>query len=227
MAKGGIRLLIADKDATVRDILMFGAREEKFEADGASDGIQALKLLKKATYNLAVLDAEMPQLGGVIVCRHLRKSSAMPVILTSGNGNEQNRIEAFQAGANDYVLKPFFPREVTLRIKSLLTLAGASPVRTKALAMGGVEIDPQARAVYVDHALRPLSPKEFDLLLCFARNPGQAFSRSQLLDHVWGQDFFGTERTVDTHVKSLRQKLAPYDGAIVTVWGYGYKFVVD
>lgn len=218
------KLLIADADASIRGIVALFAAEEGWRCDAASDGISVLKLLRREQYDLVILDTDLAGVDGKIICRHLRKTTRIPVIFLSMNGAETERLEGFAAGGNDYLVKPFYPRELVARIKNLLMLCGHSPARTKSLTVGGIRIDLESRAVTVDGQGVPLTPKEYDLLLFFARNPQQAFSRDALLDLVWGQGFDGTDRTVDSHVKSLRGKIRPHQDYIVTVWGYGYKF---
>jgi len=219
-----VRLLAADGDLSVREIIRLAAAEQGWGCDDAADGIAALKLLRRGRYHAIVLDAELPDVDGVFVCRHLRKTVQTPVIFLSKNGAEANRLAAFEAGGNDYVLKPFYPRELVARIRSLLTLTGcgASPAR-EAVDAGKLRVDTRSRTAFLEGRALQLTPKEYDLLLFFCQHPFHAFSRDTLLDEVWGQDFFGSDRTVDTHVKSLRGKLRPYE-YIETVWGFGYKF---
>ncbi len=219
-----IRLLVADGDASVRDIIRLGAGEEGWRCEMAPDGIAALKLLKRQTYDLIILDAELPEVEGLIVCRHLRKESAVPVILISRNTKEAERLAGFAAGGNDYVIKPFYPRELMARIRNLLKLCGHAVGSRKPLEAGRIVIDLDSHAVLVDGQTITLAPKEFDLLLFFCRNPGQAFTRDNLLDLVWGDEYDGSDRTVDTHVKALRGRVPPCQRYIQTVWGFGYRF---
>jgi len=199
------------------------AAEQGWICDDAADGIAALKLLRRMRYHLVVLNAELPDVDGIFVCRHLRKSEMIPVIFTSKSGAETDRLAGFEAGGNDYVIKPFFPRELIARMKNLLTLTGCDTGVSKTVTAGNLRIDISSHTVSLDGRTLQLTPKEYDLLLFFCQHPFQAFSRDNLLDEVWGRDFFGSDRTVDTHVKILRGKLQPYD-YIETVWGFGYKF---
>lgn len=219
-----IRLLIADADQTVRDIIRLGAEEEGWRCDQVADGIAALKALKRRGYDIVILDAELPEVDGLIVCRHLRKSSETPVIFISKNGKETDRLAGFSAGGNDYVLKPFFPRELIVRVRNLLKLRGHAVSSQKPLAANRILIDLDSHTVFLDNQPIKLAPKEYDLLLFFCRNPGQAFSREGLLNLVWGDDYEGSDRTVDTHIKALRNKIQPCQSYIQTVWGYGYRF---
>ena len=220
----GIRLLIADTDASIRGIIRVAAREEGWDCSEAADGIVALKLFRRNSYHLAVLDYDLAELNGRIVCKQIRKSSKIPIILLSVHSGEAERLAGFAAGGNDYILKPFYPGEVVARIKSLMTLYGYDNVQKKTLQRGGIEIDLLSYNVYVDQKVIRLTPKEYDLLVFFCQNPKKAFSRDALLDLVWGDDFDGSDRTVDTHVKSLRGKIRPYSFYIATIWGVGYKF---
>jgi two-component system response regulator ResD len=218
-----VRILAADGDLSVREIIRLAAGEQRWACDEAADGVAALKLLRRGSYHVAALDAELPDIDGVFICRHLRKTVQTPVIILSRNGAEQSRLAAFEAGGNDYVLKPFYPRELVARIRSLLALTGHGTNAARGIDAGKLRVDTQSRTASLEGRSLQLTPKEYELLLFFCRHPFHAFSRDTLLDEVWGQDFFGSDRTVDTHVKSLRCKLQPY-GYIETVWGFGYKF---
>ncbi len=219
-----VRLLVADADVSVREIVRLATAEQGWLCDDAADGIAVFKLLRRYRYNLIVIDVDLPDIDGIFVCRHLRKNAQTPLIFMSKDGSENDRLAAFEAGGNDYVLKPFYPREMVARIKNLLTLTGCNPSAPKPISAGELRVDTHSHtADFVDGRALQLTPKEYDLLLFFCKHPYQAFSRDVLLDEVWGRDFFGSDRTVDTHVKSLRGKLQPLD-YIETIWGFGYKF---
>jgi two-component system response regulator ResD len=203
------KLLAADADPTVREIISLCARGEGWLFDGAPDGLSALKRLRRNEYNLVILEAELPEVDGFIVCRHLRKSANVPVIFISRHGNEASRLAAFEAGGNDYVLKPFYPRELVARIKNLLNIWGHDARAANIIRAGEISLDLSSHRAAVSGSEVKLTPKEFELLLFFMRNQRQAFSRDSLLQLVWGQDFFGSDRTVDTHIKSLRGKILP------------------
>ncbi len=220
-----IRVFAADSDAAVREIIKHITSMEGWFCDLSENGIDALKRLRKNDYDLLVLDAELRDIDGYIVCRHFRKGSQAPVILTSRHSGERERIEAFYSGGNDFVIKPFYPLELMARAKNLIRLCGLSE-SPKSLAAGPIKIDLDFRSVYAGGRKISLAPKEYDLLLFFCRNPHQAFSRDMLLELVWGMDYFGSDRTVDTHIKSLRRKLQPYHTCIETVWGYRYKLEI-
>lgn len=220
------KLLAADADPKVREIIRLCAKAEGWLCDEAQDGISALKQLRRNEYHLVILEAELPEVNGYIVCRHLRKSANMPVVFISRDSNETNRLAGFEAGGNDYVIKPFYPRELVARIKNLLTIWGHNALASNIIRAGEISLNLGSHQAAVNGNEVKLTPKEFDLLLFFLRNQRQAFSRDSLLQLVWGQDFFGTDRTVDTHVKSLRGKILPCQNSIQTVWGYGYKFEI-
>ncbi len=222
----GIRVLIADADAAVREIVQFSVQEAGWACSEARDGIAAIKLFRRQAYSLAILDVELPEINGKIVCAQFRKTARIPVIFLSVHRSEENRLAAFDAGGNDYVVKPFYPRELIARARSLISLTGHMAETRHRLAVGPLRIDLDSHLIHLDDALLQLTPREYDLLLFFCQNPNRAFSRNLLLDAVWGEQFIGTDRTVDTHVKSLREKIKPYHNHIVTVWGYGYKFEV-
>ena len=218
------KLLVADADSSVRSIVRLSAQEEGWHCDEAADDIAAIKHLRKKEYHLAVLDADLPSMGGLIVCMHVKKHIRTPIILLSRSGQEEDRLAGFAAGCNDFVIKPFYPRELMARAKNLLKLCGVFQSAEKFFTAGQMQIHAHSRTAYLCDCQMQLTPKEYDLLLFFVKNPHQAFSRDMLLDRVWGIDFIGTDRTVDTHVKSLRAKLHPYPHYIETVWGIGYKF---
>lgn len=221
-----IRLLAADADLSVREIIRLAAAEQGWACESAKDGISALKLVRRNQYHLAVVEVELPEINGLIVCRQLRKTPGIPVILIARDGRENSRLEGFAAGGNDYVLKPFYPHELMARVRNLLELCGMHVHPRNVIAAGELRIEADSRTVTLAGKRLQLSPKEYDLLLFFCKNADRAFSRDSLLDLVWGTDFEGTDRTVDTHIKSLRSKLAPYQSCIETVWGFGYKFSI-
>jgi DNA-binding response OmpR family regulator len=221
-----IRLLIADADPSVRAIVRRCAEDEKWLLDEAKDGIEAVKLLRRKKYHLIILEVELPVIDGFMICENLKHNPDVLVIFISKKTSENDRLAAFEAGGNDYIIKPFYPRELVARIKNLLKLAGIVSMANQFLYSGKLKIDLYSQEVYADGRRIKLTPREYNLLLFFCRNPNKAFSRSMLLDLVWGRQFEGTDRTVDTHIKSLREKIKPYHNYITTIWGYGYKYEV-
>lgn len=224
-------ILIADDEAKMRDLVKMYLVREGYKVSEAADGEQALSQLSKNTFDLVILDIMMPKIDGLTVCKEIRKNSDIPVIMLTARGEEIDRVLGFELGADDYVVKPFSPRELAARVKALLRRTAAKPSAATGAIMcfPGLEINNEAREVSVENNRVNLTPKEFELLTFLAKNIGRVFTREQLLEHVWGYDFYGDLRTVDTHVKKLREKISRYGeaaGYISTVWGVGYKFEV-
>ncbi|MEN6316633.1 MAG: response regulator transcription factor [Clostridiaceae bacterium] len=221
------RILIADDEERIRGLIREYTAPEGYETDEAGDGAQALELFGKHNYNLVVLDVMMPRLDGWTVCREIRKSSQVPVIMLTARGEEYDKLFGFELGVDDYIVKPFSPRELLARMKAIIrrdTKTDKDDPLDDRFELEGLSIEFAARNVYVDGKIVDLTPKEYDLLFFFVHNPNRVFSRDQLLNSVWGYDFIGDDRTVDTHVKMLRESLGDYRRFIVTVWGTGYKF---
>lgn len=220
-----VKILIADDEEQIRRIVKKYGEFEGYEVAEAADGLEAVRLCREKTFDVVILDVMMPQLDGFSACREIRKMCQTPVIMLSARGEEYDRLHGFDLGADDYVVKPFSPKELMMRVAAILKRSGAAPGRQKDIRdFGGLSVDLSARTVTVDGERRELSPKEFDLLACLIENKGIALTRDRLLDHVWGYDFFGDGRTLDTHIKLLRQKIRPYDNYIVTLRGVGYRF---
>ena len=220
------RILIADDEARIREMIKEYLAPEGYLIDQASDGMEAVELFKKGRYSLVILDIMMPRMDGWSVCREIRKASTVPVIMLSARGEEYDKLFGFELGVDDYIVKPFSPRELLARIKAIIRRSANNPGRIKqsSLNFEGLNIDFDSRNVTVDGKPVNLTPKEFELLSFLSRNPNMVFSREQLLNDVWGYDFYGDHRTVDTHIKMLRENLGQYRKFVVTVWGTGYKF---
>ena len=219
-----IRILIVDKDDKVRQTVRRHAEAEGFFVDEAQDGISALKLCRRINYHIVVLDRDLPELAPWHVCRQIRKYADTPIVMLSSSATEEEKLMLFGEGIDDFLPKPFSCRELIARIRVILRHMAMTPGAAYRLVFGGIALDTAARAVSIDDVPISLSPKEYALLEFFAKHPGQAMTRETLLTEVWGADFFGTDRTIDTHVKTLRLALAPYGDLIATVWGYGYSF---
>jgi DNA-binding response OmpR family regulator len=220
------KILVVDDEAGIRDIIKEYLQFEGYEYNEAANGMEALDILKKEDFDLVVLDIMMPKLDGVTVLKEMRKTKATPVIMLTARGEEYDKLFGFELGADDYVVKPFSPRELMARIKSILKRVSAeqaSPVVNQ-LIFDQLVIDVAARDIYIDGEKLNVTPKEFDLLLYLCRNKNIVLSRNQILAEVWGYDFFGDDRTVDTHIKMLRSSMGQYRDVIKTVWGIGYKF---
>lgn len=223
------KILIVDDEPGIRDIVHEFGSLEGFIIEEAADGVEALNKLKSSTYELVILDVMMPKIDGWKVCRELRKFSEVPVIMLTARGEEYDKLFAFEQGVDDYVVKPFSPRELMARVKAI-TMRNKRNIKpldeVNKLMIKDLTIDFDGRAVYKDGVQLSLTPKEYELLAFFTTNQNKAFSREQLLTQVWGYDFLGDDRTIDTHVKMLRESLQEYRSWIVTVWGIGYKFEV-
>ncbi|QGP92896.1 Transcriptional regulatory protein SrrA [Neomoorella glycerini] len=222
-----LRILVVDDEAGLRQLVRLYLEKEGMVVAEAATGRQALEKLQQDKYDLLILDLMMPDGDGWSVCRAVRQQMDLPIIMLTARGEEMDRLLGFELGADDYVIKPFSPRELVARVKALLRRAGAGLQRGEQLQFPGLSIDIAGREVKVDgRTVNNLTPKEFDLLLFLARHPGQVMSREKILEKVWGYDFYGDLRTVDTHIKNLREKLGRERGFITTVWGVGYKFEV-
>lgn len=223
-----MRVLIVDDEEMIRNVLKEYVEFEGNEAFEASDGMQAVRLCKENDYDIILMDVMMPMLDGFSAVKEIRKSKDIPVIMLSARGEEYDKLFGFEMGADDYVTKPFSPKEVMARIAAVTKRhkAGAAGAPRTVEKFEGLEVDMQGRNVYVDGQKLELTPKEYELLFYFVKNKGIALSREKLLSDVWGFDFYGDDRTVDTHVKMLRSNLKEYRKFIVTLRGLGYKFEV-
>ncbi|OPY58968.1 MAG: Transcriptional regulatory protein SrrA [Pelotomaculum sp. PtaU1.Bin035] len=222
-------ILVVDDEELVQDLIRLYLEKEGFQVEEAWDGQDALAKLHATSPDLIILDIMLPKMDGWTVCREIRKNKATPIIMLTAKGEEFDRVLGLELGADDYVCKPFSPIELVARVKAVLrrsTLAGQAS--SKVLSYPGMIVDYNSHRVEVDGCEIALAPKEFELLWFLASYPGRLFSREQLLKNVWDYDYLGDPRTVDTHVKRLREKLEV--GAkkryIRTVWGLGYKFEV-
>lgn len=220
------KILIVEDEERIRDMIKEYISIEEYETDEASDGIEALDLIRKNEYGLIILDVMMPRIDGWTVLRELRKSSEVPVIMLTARGEEYDKLFGFELGVDDYIVKPFSPKELLARIKAIIRRSSlvTSQKNENIFEWEGIKVEFDSRNLWVNNELVQLTPKEYELLSFFVNNPGKVFSRDQLLNNVWGYDFIGDDRTVDTHVKMLRESLGEYRKLIITVWGTGYKF---
>ncbi len=222
------KILIVDDEPKIRRIVSSYMADEGYDVAEAHDGETALDLLD-ADPDLVILDVGLPGIDGIEVLRQLRTRSDIPVILLTARAEETDRLIGLSVGADDYVTKPFSARELVLRVKAILRRAGAtSPEATETMSFDGLVIDTGSRTVDVEGAEPELTPLEFDLLVALAGSPGRVMTRRQLLDQVWGWDFYGDERVVDVHVRNLRNKIgddATDPRFVATARGVGYKFV--
>lgn len=221
------RILVADDEDRIRQLLRMYLTRENFAVDEAGDGQTALERIHATAYNVIILDLMLPEMDGWSVCQEVRRRADTPIILLSARSEEYDRIVGFQLGADDYVGKPFSPRELVLRVKSLLRRSASPIAREGVLTVGNVAVDEACCQARVSDKELRLTPKEYLLLALMFRRPGQIFTREYLLEQVWGYEFTGGRRTVDSHVKNLREKLTEAGASpqIETAWGFGYRLV--
>lgn len=223
----GERILVVDDEASIRDLASLYLRKEGFDVVTVADGQQALAEFKREMPHLLVLDLMLPEIDGWEVCHRVRAQSNVPILMLTARDEDVDKIVGLEMGADDYMTKPFNPRELVARVRAILRRidATSSQNREAPCQIGNVRLDPAAREVSVAGKRVPLRNKEFDLLWALMEHPNVVLSRDQLLDLVWGYDYFGQTRTVDVHVAHLRDKLNESDLVIETVWGQGYKLV--
>ena len=220
------KLLIVDDESAIRTLIVKYTTYEGYEVEEAENGMQAVEKCKKEDYSLVILDIMMPELDGFSAGREIKKLHPnLPIILLSARGEEYDRINGFEIGADDYVVKPFSPKELMLRVSAILKRVKKSPeTTTNFFRLGGLSVDFTARIVKIDGKRIELSPKEYELLFYMIRNANIALTREKLICEVWGYDFYGDDRTLDTHIKLLRRSLGEYSRYIVTLRGVGYRF---
>ncbi|TYQ16579.1 UNVERIFIED_CONTAM: DNA-binding response OmpR family regulator [Acetivibrio alkalicellulosi] len=221
------KILVVDDEERMRDMIAEYFSSLGYDIDKAADGLSALELFKKGEYSLVILDIMMPKMDGWTVCREIRQTSQIPIIMLSAKGEEYDKLFGFELGVDDYVVKPFSLKELVARSKAIIKRSlgtDDSQNQRSIIQFEKLKIDFEGRNVTIKDKLIELTPKEFELLGYFAKYPNKVFSRDQILSGVWGYDFYGDNRTVDTHVKMLRESLGEYRKLIVTVWGIGYKF---
>ncbi len=226
-----VNILICDDDPIVHESLEIYLKNEGFVCVSAYDGEEALKIIKTTPPSLVVLDVMMPKVNGLNVCKEVRKTSGVPIIMLTAKGEEIDKILGLELGADDYIVKPFSPREVVARIKAVRrrVIENASEGKSSVLYFNRLEISLKHYRVKFDDSVVISTPKEVEILYLLASNPGQVFSREQILNRVWGYDYYGDTRTVDTHIKRIRAKL-PQEGTsweLQTVYGVGYKFEAE
>lgn len=222
-----MKILIVDDEEKIRLVLSEYARFEGYEVDEAGDGLEAINKCKQCEYDLIIMDIMMPKVDGFSAIKEIKKFSDVPVLMLSARSEELDKLYSFELGVDDYVVKPFSSKEVMARIHAILKRKNKAPAETEDnFVAEGLQIDFKGRNVYVDGEKIYLTPKLYDLLFYLVKNKGVALSRKKLLADVWGFDSYGDDRTVDTHVKTLRSSLKDYRKFIYTVRGLGYKFEV-
>lgn len=219
------KILVVDDEVNIRRVVREYAEFEDYEVAEAENGMEAVEMVKSEDFDLIVMDIMMPKLDGFSTCKEIKKYKTIPVIMLSARGEEYDKLFGFELGIDDYVVKPFSPKELMARIKAVLKRNNVSESTVpEKLVFEGLEIDIAGREVYVDGEKASMTPKEYDLLFYLVKNKNLALTRDKLLEEVWGYDFFGDDRTVDTHIKMLRNSLGQYRKFIVTLRGMGYKF---
>ncbi len=220
------KILIVDDEENIREVVREYAEFEGHTVEEAGDGMEAVSLCRQNEYDIIIMDIMMPKLDGFSACKEIRKESRTPIIMMSARGEEYDKLFGFEMGVDDYVTKPFSPKELMARVRAILarTAGPAKEEENTVMRFDGLEIDMAGRSVSVDGSKVDLTPKEYDLLFYLVENRNIALSRDKLLRDVWGYDFFGDDRTIDTHIKNLRNNLGPYREMIVTLRGVGYKF---
>ena len=221
------KILIVDDEARMRKLVRDFLERAGYDVSEAADGLEALSVFQGDTFSLVILDVMMPGMDGYSVCQEIRKLSQVPVMMLTAKGEEENELEGFTCGADEYIAKPFSPKILVARVNAILRRTETGGEESTVLSYGGIVLDQSAHTVSVDGNEIVLSYKEFELLEYFMKNKGIALSREKILNNVWNYDYFGDARTIDTHVKKLRSKLGEKGDLIRTIWGMGYKFDPD
>lgn len=222
------KLLVVDDEDKIREVIKEYAEFSGYEVTEAADGMSAIGLCKLNDYDLIIMDVMMPKLDGFSSVKEIKKIKDIPVIMLSARGEEYDKLFGFELGIDDYVVKPFSPKELMARVNAVLQRkSGSENNSAQVMKFDGLEVNFAARSITVDGERVNLTPKEYDLLFYLIQNKNIALSRDKLLSDIWGYDFFGDDRTIDTHIKNLRNNLGPYRNFIVTLRGVGYKFEYD
>ncbi len=223
------KILVADDEQKIRELVKKYAVYEGHEVTEAADGMEAVEICKTKDFDIIILDIMMPELDGFSACREIRKTKSTPVIMLSARGEEYDRIHGFETGVDDYVVKPFSPKELMLRMDAIVrrSKAAGSNEDKDIFTSEGLTVDFTARTVTVDGQRADMSPKEYDLFFFLVKNQGRALTREKLITEVWGYDYYGDDRTLDTHIKLLRKNLGAYARFVVTLRGVGYRFETD
>ena len=221
-----MKLLIVDDEPAIRLLVKKYADFEGYETDEAADGMEAVIKCRQTEYDMVIMDVMMPELDGFSAVKEIRKTSSVPVIMLSARGEEYDKIHGFELGIDDYVTKPFSGKELMMRIAAVhaRSVHSAAEDAREVYENGSLKVDFTAHTVTIDGKNVEMTPKEYDLLFYFIRNKGIALTREKILSTVWGYDFYGDDRTLDTHIKLLRKSLGDYRDHIVTLRGVGYRF---
>lgn len=218
-------ILVVDDEPNIVELARLYLKNEGFDVEVAENGREALEKARELNPKLVLLDIMLPELDGIEVCRTLRKESDIPVVMLTARADDVDKIVGLELGADDYITKPFNPREMVARVKAVLRRTDGGRKPAKSIDVGDLHVDLLGREVKVAGQVVPLRTKEFELLIALAENQGVAMARDRLLNQVWGQDFFGDSRTLDVHIAWLRDKISASNAKISTVWGFGYKML--
>ena len=221
-----IQILVVDDESRMRKLVKDFLQKEGYSVLEAGDGMEAMDIFYEQKIDLVILDVMMPRMDGWQTCREIRRDSTVPIIMLTARSEERDELQGFELGVDEYISKPFSPKILVARVGALLKRIYGTDAEEK-MEAGGIELDKAAHQVQVDGKSIDLSYKEFDLLTYFLENQGIALSREKILNNVWNYDYFGDARTIDTHVKKLRNKLGDKGNYIKTIWGMGYKFEVE
>ena len=221
-----LKILVVDDEVNIRNVIKEYAKFEGYEVEEAGNGMQAVEICKEKDFDIIIMDVMMPKLDGFSAIKEIRKTKNIPVLMLSARGEEYDKLFGFEIGIDDYVVKPFSPKEVMARVAAITSRVknNSKTKKEDKYVFEGLEIDMLGRVVMVDGEKKELTPKEYDLLVYLIKNKNIALSREKILNEVWGYDFFGEDRTVDTHVKMLRNSIGKYRDKITTIRGMGYKF---
>ena len=222
------KILVVDDEIKIREIIKEYAEFEGYEVAQAEDGMQAVEMVKNQDFDIIIMDVMMPKLDGYSACKEIRKIKQIPVIMLSARGEEYDKLFGFEIGVDDYVVKPFSPKELMMRVNAVIKRSQGTQneenVKKDVFTYEGLSVDFSARIVTIDGKRIEMTPKEYELFFYMVKNKGLALTREKLISEVWGYDFFGDERTLDTHIKLLRKSLGEYSRCIVTLRGVGYRF---
>lgn len=223
-----VKVLIIEDESRIREMLREYLENVDFQVAEAENGISGLEKFKEEPYNIILLDVMLPDIDGWSVCREIRRNSDIPIIMLTARGEEYDKLFGFELGADDYITKPFSPNELVARMRAVLKRGKdtSSDIGKEIFQYKALSVNLVARKVMLENSIVDMTPKEFDLFSFLIKNPDRVFTREQLLNKVWGYEFGGDDRTVDTHIKMLRESLKEYRSLIVTVWGVGYKFEI-
>lgn len=220
------RILVVDDEDKIRALIRKYAEFEGHTVREAADGMEAVRICREHPddFDIIIMDVMMPELDGFSAVREIRKTSSTPVLMLSARGEEYDKIHGFELGIDDYVVKPFSPKELMMRVSAILKRSGGGEAQRDVVTYGGLTVDFTGRLVYIDGKRVDMTPKEYDLFFYLVKNKGIALTREKLINEVWGYDFYGDDRTLDTHIKLLRKSLGEYSGTITTLRGVGYRF---